>query len=94
MEEVYVEEFMSPGCVGCPAVKDMLEELSHEFRNQIIVEEVDITVEATRASHYGIMSVPAVAVNGILKFMGVPDKEELKQAILEELERCKQDETA
>ncbi len=25
MEEVYVEEFMSPGCVGCPAVKEMLE---------------------------------------------------------------------
>lgn len=87
MEEVYVEEFMSPGCVGCPVVKEMLEELSGEFGDQLIVEEVDITVETTRAFHYGIMSVPAVAVNGILKFMGVPDKEELKKAILQELER-------
>ena len=73
MEEVYVEEFMSPGCVGCPAVKEMLKEL-------------DITVDTTRAAQYGIMSVPAVAVNGILKFMGVPSKEELKKAILEEIE--------
>lgn len=87
MEEVYVEEFMSPGCVGCPAVKEMLEELSAEFGDQLIVEEVDITVETARASQYGIMSVPAVAVNGILKFMGVPDKKELKKAILEELDR-------
>jgi thioredoxin 1 len=86
MEEVYVEEFMSPGCVGCPAVKEMLEELSDEFGEKLIVEEVDITVDTARAAQYGIMSVPAVAVNGILKFMGVPGKEELKKAILEELE--------
>ena len=86
MEEVYVEEFMSPGCVGCPTVKEMLKELSAEFGGNLIVEEVDITVDTTRAAQYGIMSVPAVAINGILKFMGVPSKEELKKAILEEIE--------
>ena len=87
MEEVYVEEFMSPGCVGCPAVKEMLEELFGELGNKLIIEEVDITVDTARAAQYGIMSVPALAVNGILKFMGVPQREELKKAILEELER-------
>jgi len=86
MEEVYVEEFMSPGCVGCPAVKEMLKELSIELEGKLTVEEVDITVETTRATQYGIMSVPAVAINGILKFVGVPSKEELKKAILEEIE--------
>lgn len=87
MEEVYVEEFMSPGCVGCPAVKEMIKELSAEFGDKLIVEEVDITVDTARANQYGIMSVPAVAINGILKFMGVPSKEDLKKAILEEIER-------
>jgi small redox-active disulfide protein 1 len=86
MEEVYVEEFMSPGCVGCPAVKEMLEELSIEFEGKLIIEEVDITVDTTRAAQYGIMSVPAVVINGILKFIDVPKKEELKKAILEEME--------
>lgn len=86
MEEVYVEEFMSPGCVGCPAVKEMLEELSIEFEDKLIIEEVDITVDTTRATQYGIMSVPAVVINGILKFVDVPSKEELKKAILEEME--------
>ena len=87
MEEVYVEEFMSPGCVGCPAVREMLEEFSKELGDKLTVEEVDITVDTTRASQYGIMSVPAIAINGILKFVNVPKKEELKNAILEELER-------
>jgi len=86
MEEVYVEEFMSPGCVGCPAVKEMLEELSSEFGDKLTVEEVDITIDTTRAAQYGVMSVPAIAINGILKFIDVPKKEDLRKAILEELE--------
>jgi thioredoxin 1 len=85
MDEVYIEEFMSPGCVGCPAVKAMLEELSAEFEEKLIIEEVDITVDTTRAAQYGIMSVPAIAINGILKFVDVPRKEELKKAIREEI---------
>jgi thioredoxin 1 len=87
MGEVYAEEFMSPGCVGCPAVQKMLEELKEEFGDQLTVEEVDITVDTTRASQYGVMSVPAIAINGILKFIDVPKKEDLRDAILEEIER-------
>lgn len=87
MAEVYVEEFMSPGCVGCPAVKEMLESLSEELNGEITVEEVDITIDTTRAAQYGIMSVPAIAINGELKFMGVPKKEELKNALMEELKK-------
>ena len=84
MAEVYVEEFMSPGCIGCPAAKQMLKELSEELKSEITVEEVDITVDTTRAAQYGIMSVPAIVINGVLKFMGVPKKEELKKALEEE----------
>ena len=88
MTEVYVEDFMSPGCVGCPAVKEMLKNLSEKLNGEveITVEEVDITVDTTRAAQYGIMSVPAIAINGVLKFMGVPKKEELEKALMEEFE--------
>jgi len=65
----------------------MLKELTEELEGDITVEEVDITVDTTRAMEYGIMSVPAVAINGILKFVGVPSKDELKNAIVEELKR-------
>ncbi len=87
MAEVYVEDFMSPGCTGCPAVKKMLNELTQELSGEITIEEVDITVDTTRAIQYGVMSVPAVAINGILKFNGVPKKEKLKEALIEEIER-------
>jgi len=87
MAEVYVEDFMSPGCVGCPAVKEILKSLSAELGGDITVEEVDITVDTTRAAQYGVMSVPAIAINGELKFMGIPKKEELKKALQEELNK-------
>ena len=87
MAEVYVEDFMSPGCVGCPAVKEILKRLTEELSGEITVEEVDITVDTTRAAQYGVMSVPAIAINGELKFMGVPKKEELKNALMEELKK-------
>ena len=87
MAEVYVEDFMSPGCVGCPVVKEMLKSLSEELSGEITVEEIDITVDTTRAVQYGIMSVPSIAINGELKFMGVPKKEELKKVLQEELNK-------
>ncbi len=86
MAEVYVEEFMSPGCTGCPAARQMLKELSEELEGEMTVEEVDITVDTTRAAEYGIMSVPSIVINGVLKFTGVPKKEELKKALEEEFE--------
>lgn len=86
MGEVYIEVFSSPGCVNCPAVKKMVKEVSAELGGDITVEEVDITVDTTRAAQYGLMSVPAVAINGILKFVGsLPSREELREAITEEL---------
>jgi len=84
--EAYIEMFTSPGCANCPAVKKMLKELSIELKGDITVEEVDITVDPTRAAQYGLMSVPAVSINGVLKFVGVPRRDELKKAIIEELE--------
>lgn len=86
MGEAYIEVFSSPGCANCPAVKKMVKEVSSELEGDITVEEVDITVDPTRAAQYGVMSVPAVVINGILKFIDVPSREELRKAIVEELE--------
>ena len=85
MAEVYVEDFMSPGCVGCPAAEKILTELVGELPGEITIEKVDVTVDTARAMQYGIMSVPAIAVNGELKFSGVPKKEDVRRVLQEAL---------
>ena len=85
MGEAYVEIFSSQGCVNCPAVKKMLRELADELEGDVTVEEVDIAQDPSRVTEYGIMSVPSVVVNGILKCAGDPTRDDLKKAILEEM---------
>ena len=45
-------------------------------------EEVDITERPEVAVKYRVMSVPAIAINGRLAFMGIPKEEELRRRLL------------
>jgi protein-disulfide isomerase len=42
-------------------------------------------VDQEKAREYGLMAVPAIALNGVVKFVGSPGKEELLEAIKEEI---------
>jgi len=39
-----------------------------------------------KAIEYNLMAVPAIALNGVVKFVGAPTKEELVSVIKEELQ--------
>jgi small redox-active disulfide protein 1 len=52
--------------------------------DQLEVEKIDISINQEKAVEYGLMAVPAIALNGVVKFVGAPSKEELVAAIKEE----------
>jgi len=82
---VKIEVFTSPTCPYCPMALEVVEEAKKEFGDAIEVEHIDVMVDSEKAIEYGLMAVPAIAMNGILKFIGAPSKEELIEAIKEEL---------
>ena len=47
------------------------------------IEKIDIMVDQEKAREYGLMAVPAIALNGVVRFVGSPGKEELVEAIKE-----------
>ena len=47
------------------------------------VEEVNAWNAQDRVAKYGITGVPAIVINGEVKFVGVPRKEDLVKAIRE-----------
>ncbi|GAB6054895.1 MJ0307 family thioredoxin [Methanobacterium alkalithermotolerans] len=82
---VKIEVFTSPTCPYCPMAIEVVDEAKKDLGDVLEVETVDIMQDREKAVNYGLMAVPAIAMNGVVKFVGAPSKEELMQAIKEEL---------
>jgi len=72
-----VEVFTSPSCPYCPMAEQAVEEAKAELGDKMEVEVINIMTDRQRAVDYGIMAVPAIAINGVIEFVGAPSKEEL-----------------
>ena len=86
---VKIEVYTSPTCPYCPHAVKLLDEVAPSFGQNVTVEEVNSWSEEgqTRALKYGIMAVPTIVINGKVRFVGVPKKDELVRAIREEVDR-------
>jgi thioredoxin 1 len=86
---VEIEVYTSPTCPYCPHAMKLLNEVAPSFGQNVTVEEVNSWSEEgqTRALKHGIMAVPTIVINGKVKFVGVPKKDELVKAIQEEVNK-------
>lgn len=85
---VKIEVFTSPSCPYCPMAIEVVDAVTKEMQDDIEVEKIDIMQDREKAIEYGLMAVPAVAINGVVKFVGAPEKTELKNAIQEEIQQA------
>ena len=76
-----VEVFTSPSCPYCPMAEQVVEEAKREIGSEMEVEVVDISIDRQRAVDYGIMAVPAIAINGVVEFVGAPSLEEFMSKV-------------
>ena len=77
-----VEVLMTPGCAGCPQAEKIVSEVVDEFEGADW-EEVDISDDPQKGVDHGVMSVPAVIVDGKLFGAGVPDRDDLRARVRE-----------
>lgn len=82
---VKIEVFKSPSCPYCPMAVELVEEVKKEMPDDIEVEIIDIMQDREKAVEYNLMAVPAIAMDGVVKFVGAPTKEELVSVIKDEL---------
>ncbi len=76
---IKIEIFASPGCAKCGRAKDELRKLSQEIgANKINWREVNILDEMDYAVNLGVMSTPAIAIDGELVFSGLPSRKKLR----------------
>jgi len=86
---VKIEVFYSPSCPHCPKAIRLVRKVAPRFGEKVTIEEINTcTPEGQEKSDaYGIYAVPAIALNGKVKFLGAPSEEELLAAITAEVEK-------
>lgn len=82
---VKIEVFTSPSCPYCPMAVELVEEVKKEMPHDVEYEKIDIMQDREKAVKYNLMAVPAIAIEGVVKFVGAPTKEELVSAVKEEI---------
>ena len=79
-----VELLESSFCPKCAVVRERVEKVAREMN--VEVRLLDPVEDADRIVELGILTSPAVVVNGKVKFAGViPTEEKIRKAIEEEI---------
>lgn len=76
-----VELFFTAGCEKCAEARDGLREAAQSVGGAVDWKEVDIAKDPNRAVDVGVISTPAVAIDGELVLSRMPTASELKRAI-------------
>ncbi len=89
--DVHIEVVVTPTCPYCPYAALLANMLAYEsFRNGNKVVLAD-TVEAYEnpdiADSYGVLSVPTIAINGSVEFVGLPYEAQLLEKVVEHSEK-------
>ena len=83
---IEVEVFSSPGCGKCARAKALLSTIAQELGvDRIHWREVDILAEMDYAVELGIMSTPAIAIDGKLVYTSLPSVKKLRAELSKRL---------
>lgn len=76
--KILIEIASAPGCSKCATAKEVI--LDHiENMKGINLKEINIAENPDIAVKHGIMSTPALIINGKLAFTSAPSEDELKK---------------
>ena len=79
---VKVEVFSSPGCGKCAYARDALKKAVEALGgNRIQWREVNVLDEMDYAVRLGVLSTPAIAVDGKLVFTALPSAKKLRETL-------------
>ncbi len=82
MKPIQIEVFSSPGCSRCGQVFGMLRTITRELgAERIEWREVNVLDELEYAVELGVLSMPAIAIDGELVFKSHPSAGKLREVL-------------
>lgn len=83
---ITVEVFSSPGCGKCMQAKAILKAITEDLGNDKVTwRDVNILEEMDYAVDLGVMSSPAIAIDGELVFCSLPSAGKLRAELNQRL---------
>ena len=80
-------DFYADWCGPCKMMSPIIDEIAEEMKETVKVGKINVDENQDLAMEYGVMSIPTIVIlkNGEVEktFVGVTDKEEIKQALNE-----------
>lgn len=83
---IKLEVFSSPGCGKCAQAKAVLKALTEELgADKVSWRDINILEEMDYAVVLGVMSSPAIAIDGSLVYSSLPSTEKLRLELAKRL---------
>jgi len=81
---VKIEVIAAPGCKKCASAQDELRAVAASVlgEGRLVWREVNVLEELDYAVSLGVLAMPAIAVNGELKFSSLPTPEQFRAVLL------------
>jgi glutaredoxin len=77
-----VELFHAPGCSRCAAAREDLKAAATAARADVEWREINVLDEMDYAVEHGVLSLPAIVIDGELVFSALPSRQQLRAALL------------
>ena len=74
----------APGCTTCGQAKTLVQKIVEEGTREfpgLSYRTIDVAESPEIATRYGILSTPAIIINDILAFRGVPKEKALRKKL-------------
>lgn len=81
--KVTIEIIAAPGCKSCSAKQSELRDVAISIlgEDNLIWREVNVLDELDYAVALGVLSMPAIALNGELRFSSLPTRDQFRAAL-------------
>jgi hypothetical protein len=77
-----VELFYTPGCEKCAEGKKALRAVAEQLVPDVVWRELNAIDELDYAVELGIVTLPAIAINGELVFSSLPTSQQLRRELV------------
>lgn len=77
-----VELFYSPGCHECAAAQASLKAAAQEANARVEWRELNVLDELDYAVELGVLTLPAIAIDGELVFSSLPTPQQLRKVLI------------